>query len=105
MICHNYRRAPAVMLAKQIIDEGQLGEIRHFRGTYLQDWIADPNVSAASGGSTRSRPAPARSATSPHTSIDLARFLVGEITEVSADLRDVHQGASAARTIRRRRAA
>ena len=42
MICHNYRRIPAVMLTKQLIAEGQLGEIRHFRGTYLQDWITDP---------------------------------------------------------------
>src|SRR5258706_596914 len=44
MICHNYRRIPAVMLAKQLIDEGQLGEIRHYRGTYLQDWITDPKL-------------------------------------------------------------
>ena len=42
MVCHNYRRIPAVMLAKQLIDEGRLGTIRHFRGTYLQDWIVDP---------------------------------------------------------------
>ncbi|HZO88152.1 MAG TPA: Gfo/Idh/MocA family oxidoreductase [Chthonomonadaceae bacterium] len=43
-ICHNYRFAPAVALAKQIVQEGRLGQIRHFRGTYLQDWIVDPNV-------------------------------------------------------------
>ena len=42
MICHNYRRAPAVMLAKQLIDEGRLGRLYHYRGTYLQDWVADP---------------------------------------------------------------
>jgi len=62
MICHNYRRIPAVMLTKRLIEEGQIGEIRHFRGTYLQDWIA------------------------AH-SIDLARFLVGEIAEVAGDLK------------------
>src|SRR3954465_1011571 len=44
MICHNYRRAPAVMLAKQLIESGQIGEIRHYRGTYLQDWVADPKI-------------------------------------------------------------
>ena len=44
MICHNYRKAPAVTLAKQIIDEGRLGRLYHFRGTYLQDWVADPKV-------------------------------------------------------------
>ena len=43
MLCHNYRRAPAVMLAKQIIKEGRLGRIYHYRGTYLQDWIVDPD--------------------------------------------------------------
>ncbi|HMC94346.1 MAG TPA: Gfo/Idh/MocA family oxidoreductase, partial [Polyangia bacterium] len=42
MLCHNYRRCPAVGLAKQIIDEGQIGEIHHYRGVYLQDWIVDP---------------------------------------------------------------
>jgi hypothetical protein len=30
------------MLAKQLIERGELGEIRHYRGTYLQDWITDP---------------------------------------------------------------
>lgn len=33
MICHNYRRVPAVMLAKQLIKEGRIGRVRHFRGT------------------------------------------------------------------------
>jgi len=42
MLCHNYRRCPAVALAKQIIDEGQIGSIHHYRGVYLQDWIVDP---------------------------------------------------------------
>jgi predicted dehydrogenase len=35
MICHNYRRAPAVMFARHLIASGRLGEVRHFRGTYL----------------------------------------------------------------------
>jgi predicted dehydrogenase len=42
MVCHNYRRAPAVQLAKRLIDEGRLGEIRHWRAVYLQDWLLDP---------------------------------------------------------------
>src|SRR5262245_2178804 len=44
MVCHNYRRAPAVMLARQMIEAGELGEIYHYRGTYLQDWIVDPKL-------------------------------------------------------------
>ncbi|HAC80850.1 MAG TPA: dehydrogenase, partial [Deltaproteobacteria bacterium] len=42
MLCHNYRRVPAVALAKRLLEEGRLGRIFHFRGTYLQDWIIDP---------------------------------------------------------------
>ena len=42
MVCHNYRRVPAVQLAKRLIDEGRLGEIRHWRAVYLQDWLLDP---------------------------------------------------------------
>ena len=38
MLCHNYRRAPAVTLAQQMIAAGELGDIYHYRGTYLQDW-------------------------------------------------------------------
>jgi predicted dehydrogenase len=80
---HNYRRCPAVMLAKQLIDDGKLGRIYHWRGCYLQSWLMDPNFpltwhlqkdiagSGASGG------------INSH-SVDLARFLVGEIKTVSA---------------------
>ena len=40
---HNYRRVPAVAYAKNLIDEGRIGNIYHWRGAYLQDWIMDPN--------------------------------------------------------------
>jgi predicted dehydrogenase len=86
MICHNYRRAPAVMLAKQLIDEGQLGEIRHYRGTYLQDWIADPAFPLVWRLDRRKAGSGALGDLAAH-SIDLARFLVGEIAEVAGDLK------------------
>ncbi len=38
MVWYNYRRIPAVTLAKQIIDEGKLGKIFHYRANFLQDW-------------------------------------------------------------------
>ena len=38
----NYRRVPAVALAQRLVEQGRLGEIRHVRGAYLQDWIVDP---------------------------------------------------------------
>ena len=42
MVGFNYRRVPAVALARQLVAEGRLGEIRHVRAQYLQDWIVDP---------------------------------------------------------------
>jgi predicted dehydrogenase len=81
-VCHNYRRAPAVALAKRLIESGRLGRIHHWRGTYLQDWIVDPafprvwRLEKAKAGSG------ALGDIASH-SIDLARHLVGEITEVS----------------------
>ena len=86
MICHNYRRAPAVMLAKQLIAEGQLGEIRHYRGTYLQDWITDPNFPLVWRLDKKKAGSGALGDIAAH-SIDLARFLVGEISEVAGDLK------------------
>ncbi len=86
MLCHNYRRIPAVALAKQMIEAGELGDIFHYRGTYLQDWIVDPKfprvwrLQKAVAGSG------ALGDIASH-SIDLARYLVGEITEVSGLLK------------------
>ena len=83
MICHNYRRCPAVALAKQIIDEGRLGDIYHYRGLYLQDWIVDPKFPRV----WRLQKARAGSGSLgdilSHT-MDLSRHLVGEPVEVSA---------------------
>lgn len=42
MIGFNYRRIPALALARELIDEGRLGAIRHVRAAYLQDWLVDP---------------------------------------------------------------
>jgi predicted dehydrogenase len=86
MLCHNYRRVPAVALARELISAGRIGEIYHYRGTYLQDWLVDPNfprvwrLEKARAGSG------ALGDLLSH-SIDLARYLVGEITEVSGLLK------------------
>jgi predicted dehydrogenase len=42
MVGFNYRRVPAAAFARQLISEGKLGDIRHVRAVYLQDWILDP---------------------------------------------------------------
>ena len=85
MVCHNYRRAPAVMLAKQLIADGKLGTIYHYRGTYLQDWIVDPNFPLVWRLRKEAAGSGALGDIASH-SLDLARFLVGEITEVTGAL-------------------
>jgi len=44
MVGFTYRRIPAIALARQLVQQGRLGEIRHVRAQYLQDWIADPEA-------------------------------------------------------------
>ena len=44
MVSFNYRRVPAVTLAKNLIDEGNLGKIFHYRANFLQDWTISPDV-------------------------------------------------------------
>ena len=85
MICHNYRKLPAVSLAHQLIQEGKLGTIHHFRGTYLQDWIVDPKFPLVWRLDKKKAGSGALGDIASH-SIDLARYLVGEIREVSGTL-------------------
>ena len=91
MICHNYRRAPAVMLAKQIIADGALGDIRHFRGSYLQDWLVDPAAPMSWRLDRKTAGSGTLGDLASHA-VDLARFLVGEIAEVSGDLKTFIKG-------------
>jgi predicted dehydrogenase len=44
MVGFTYRRVPAVALARQLVAEGRIGEVRHVRAQYLQDWIADESA-------------------------------------------------------------
>ncbi|MCI0456404.1 MAG: Gfo/Idh/MocA family oxidoreductase [Gemmataceae bacterium] len=44
MVWYNYRRVPAVTLAKQLIDQGKLGRIFHYRAVFLQDWTINPEL-------------------------------------------------------------
>ncbi|MBZ5751825.1 Gfo/Idh/MocA family protein [Metabacillus rhizolycopersici] len=81
MICHNYRFAPAVQYAKKLIDQGRLGNIRHIRGTYLQDASMDPNLPITWRAKKEITGSGALGDIGSH-SLDLARFLVGEFQEV-----------------------
>jgi predicted dehydrogenase len=83
MCAFNYRFVPAVRLARQIIGGGELGEIHHFRASYLQDWGGAESdtwrfdAAAAGSGSLADL--------GSHV-IDLGRYLVGEIADVSAQV-------------------
>jgi predicted dehydrogenase len=84
MVCHNYRRVPAIALARQIIDAGKIGDrIYHFRARYAQDWIADENFPVVWRLQSKIAGSGALGDIGAH-SIDLARFLVGEIAGISA---------------------
>src|SRR5216683_7134887 len=50
MVWYNYRRVPAVALAKQLIDEGRLGRIFHYRAKFLQDWTISPELPQGGAG-------------------------------------------------------
>ena len=81
MVCHNYRRVPAVQLAKKLIDEGRLGEIRLWRAVYLQDWLLDPATPTTWRLRKETGGAGPLADLGSHL-VDLARFLVGPIREV-----------------------
>jgi len=87
MVWYNYRRCPAVVLAKQLIDEGKLGRIFHYRAKFLQDWTISPDL--PQGGTALWR-LDVKAAGSGVTGdllahcIDTAMWLNGSITTVNA---------------------
>jgi len=81
MVCHNYRRIPAIAQAKKMIDSGAIGQVYHYYARYAQDWIVDPDFplvwrlqKGVSGSGTHGD-------INAHI-IDLGRYLVGEFSEV-----------------------
>ncbi|HEX3830650.1 MAG TPA: Gfo/Idh/MocA family oxidoreductase [Solirubrobacteraceae bacterium] len=86
MCAFNYRFVPAVRLARRLIEAGELGEIYHFRGRYLQDWIADPEFPMVWRLSKEASGSGALGDLGAHV-IDLARYLVGEITTIAGTAR------------------
>ena len=53
MVWYNYRRVPAVMLIKQVVESGKLGKIFHYRANFLQDWTISPDVPQGGQGTWR----------------------------------------------------
>ncbi|QMU28567.1 Gfo/Idh/MocA family protein [Adhaeribacter radiodurans] len=86
-VWYNYRRLPAVSLAKQIIDSGKLGRIFHYRANFLQDWTISADVPQGGAGTWRLDVEAAGSGVTGDLlahCIDTAIWLNGSITDVSA---------------------
>jgi predicted dehydrogenase len=86
-VWYNYRRIPAVTLVKQVVDEGRLGKIFHYRASFLQDWTISPDVPQGGQGTWR---LDAKAAGSGVTGdllahcIDTAIWINGSIARVNA---------------------
>lgn len=83
MVAFNYRRTPAVQLAKKYIEEGALGQLLDFRGTYLQDWSADPDSPLSWRFQKSICGSGALGDIGTHI-VDMLRYLVGEFASVNA---------------------
>jgi predicted dehydrogenase len=86
-VWYNYRRVPAVTLAKQLIDEGRLGKIFHYRANFLQDWTISADLPQGGTGLWRLDVAAAGSGVTGDLlahCIDTALWLNGPITTVNA---------------------
>jgi predicted dehydrogenase len=77
MVAFNYRFVPAVRLVKEILDSGKLGRIFHFRASYLQEWITDPDFPMIWRLDAKQAGSGSLGDLGSHI-IDLARFLIGE---------------------------
>ena len=82
MVCHNYRRTPAIALAKKMIERGDLGDrIFHYRARYAQDWIIDPTFPLVWRLQSQIAGSGSHGDLGAHL-VDLGRYLVGEFDEV-----------------------
>jgi predicted dehydrogenase len=87
MVWYNYRRVPAVTLARQLIEEGKLGRIFHYRANFLQDWTISADLPQGGTGLWRLDVAAAGSGVTGDLlahCIDTAIWLNGAITTVNA---------------------
>ena len=82
----NYRFVPAVRLARELIDAGEIGEVRHFRAAYLQSGLADPQAPVRWRHRREVAGSGALGDLGAHV-VDLARYLVGEVGAVSGTTR------------------
>lgn len=87
MVWFNYRRVPAITLAKQFMDEGRLGRVFHYRAKYLQDWTISPDLPQGGASLWRLDADVAGSGVTGDLlahSIDTALWLIGGVDRVCA---------------------
>ncbi|WP_050758512.1 Gfo/Idh/MocA family oxidoreductase [Xylanimonas cellulosilytica] len=77
MVGFTYRRVPAIQLARRLVEEGRIGQVRHVRAQYLQDWLADPQAPLAWRLDKTRAGSGALGDIGAHV-IDLAQFVTGE---------------------------
>ena len=85
-VAFNYRFLPAIQTAKTLVESGEIGEVRQFRGRYLQDWLVDPDAPWSWRLDAELAGSGALGDLGAHT-IDLARYLVGDVEGVSGQMR------------------
>jgi predicted dehydrogenase len=85
MINFNYRRVPAVAFARQLVAQGKIGQVRHWRAVYLQDWILDPEFPLVWRLRKELAGTGALGDIAAHIT-DLAHYVVGPIKEVVGTL-------------------
>ncbi|MGP4026910.1 Gfo/Idh/MocA family protein [Actinomadura sp. 3N407] len=86
MVGFNYRRVPAVALARRLVADGRLGTVRHIRAQYLQDWLADPQA-PFNWRMDRDRAGSGALGDIASHIVDTAQFITGHtVTGVSATL-------------------
>ena len=83
MVCHNYRRIPAIAQARAMIQAGTIGKVYHFHARYAQDWPMDPEFPLVWRFQKGVSGSGSNGDINAHI-IDLGRYLVGEFQEVSA---------------------
>jgi myo-inositol 2-dehydrogenase/D-chiro-inositol 1-dehydrogenase len=87
MVWYNYRRVPAVTLAKELIDEGRLGRVFHYRTVFLQDWTISSDLPQGGEGLWRLDASVSGSGVTGDLlahNIDTAMWLNGQVDEVTA---------------------